>query len=135
MIRIVAFVIVVAAIPLLMLFGENETIAGFAPEQLASLAALLAFGMVTGSWAFSHFSGRWKQGLQAMAFWTGALILLAAVYTYRYELQDGANMILSSFMPGYAVTTRKGEVITTKDQNRKFCLGRLGKRHKNALHL
>ena len=107
---------------LVFLHGEG-TIAGLAPDQLARLVALTAFGLLAASWMFERFRGGWAAALRDLVLWAAILIGLVALYTYRFEVQDVASRMLGEVVPGQAVVTRGGEVTFSRRRDGSFLVG------------
>jgi aspartyl protease family protein len=79
-------------------------VAGLRNEQFASLvwnAVLLVF---FGAAVVTLFRGRLTHALQAALFWITVVVLLAVGYTYRFELREVADRVLSELVPGYAAS-------------------------------
>lgn len=109
-----ALAIILGAVAALVLWGGDETIAGFRADQLASLAWVSAVGIVVLGWVVSHFRGQWSRALGALAFWLAMVVGLVALYTYRFEITTVASRMVSEVSPGTTVTGASGEVSITR---------------------
>lgn len=118
----VALAVIIAAIAVLVLFGGNETILGLRPDLIASLAWLGAVGILAFGWVVQHFRGQWTRALEAIAFWMAMIVMLVAVYSYRFELQGFANRLLGEVAPGYTVTLAGGEVQVARHAGGSFVI-------------
>ncbi|WP_342358464.1 hypothetical protein [Terrarubrum flagellatum] len=108
------FLFLVAAMIVLVFFGDRERIAGLTPPELAAASAVLALSIPFLQRIKAEYGGRWGKGMQALAFWLGAILLIVGLHSYRFELSAIANRVLGALMPGMAVATRDGEVTITR---------------------
>ncbi len=83
--------------------AQHGEIAGIALGDFAQLVAYGAIGLVVGAGVVAAFTGRLGEALRAILLWAVIFCVLAAGYTYRYELHAGAYRILAEIAPGYAV--------------------------------
>lgn len=116
----VPFLILVAAMIVLVFFGDRDRIAGLTPPELAGVAAVLALGIPFFQRMRAEYGGRWGKGMQALAFWLGAILLIVGLHAYRFELSAVANRVLGSLMPGATIATRDGEVVITRQEGGSF---------------
>jgi aspartyl protease family protein len=79
-------------------------IAGLPNEQFASLLWNVVLLVFLGGAVVTLFRGRLTHALQAALFWTTVVVLLAVGYTYRFELREVADRVLSELIPGYAAS-------------------------------
>ncbi|MDJ1159792.1 TIGR02281 family clan AA aspartic protease [Chelatococcus sp. SYSU_G07232] len=118
----IALAIVLGAVALLLVFHGEETIGGFRPDQIASLAWVSAVGILVLGWVVRHFRGRWTQALEALAFWLALIVALVALYSYRFDLARLANRLLGEVAPGYVVVADGGEVSVARHAGGSFIL-------------
>lgn len=114
------FAILIAAMILLIFFGERESIAGLTPPEIAGLGIVLALGIPFFHRIRAEYGGRWAKGMQALAFWIGAILLIVGLHSYRFELSAVAHRVLGSLMPGAAIATRDGEATITRQDGGSF---------------
>lgn len=129
MLNLVLLAVVIAAMVILVIFGEGEKIAGLEPSLFASLVSASAFGLLVLSWGASEFQGRWREAARNAALWMLILFGLLAAYAYRFEFQDMANRVLAEVAPGYVVMARGGEVTIARSASGSFLVaGRINGR-------
>jgi aspartyl protease family protein len=88
------------ALALLVLRHDQGNVAGLRNEQFASLVWLLALLVFLAGPVAVMFRKRFSRALQAVVMWLAIALLLALGYTYRFELRDVANRVLSEIVPG-----------------------------------
>jgi aspartyl protease family protein len=79
-------------------------VAGLRNEQFASLVWNAVLLLFFGAAVVTLFRGRLTHALQAALFWITIVVLLAVGYTYRFELREVADRVLSELVPGYAAS-------------------------------
>jgi aspartyl protease family protein len=92
------------AVLVLVLRHDEGNVAGLRNEAFASAVWAIALLVFLGGWVLAAFRGRLTQALQGVLFWLAIAVLLALGYTYRFELRDVADRVLSELVPGYAST-------------------------------
>src|SRR4051812_47581413 len=103
----------------LVLRHDQGTIAGFETGDFASLVYKIALLIFIGGAVLALFRGRVADAFQAAIFWVLVGLLLALGYTYRYDLRDISERVLSELVPGRAVT-RGGSVEIARGQRGEF---------------
>src|SRR5215213_10958327 len=93
----------------LVLRHDHATVAGFETGDFASLVYKIALLIFIGGAVLALFRERIAEAFQAAAFWVVIGLLLAVGYTYRHDLRDIADRVLSELMPGRAVS--RGSVV------------------------
>src|SRR6266550_6726368 len=88
----------------LVLRHDHGTIAGFETGDFASLVYKIALLIFIGGAVLALFRERVAEAFQAAAFWVVIGLLLAVGYTYRHDLRDIGERVLSELMPGRAVS-------------------------------
>jgi aspartyl protease family protein len=73
-------------------------------EQFASLVWNVVLLVFLGTAVLTLFRGRLTHALQAALFWITVVVLLAVGYTYRFELREVGDRMLSELIPGYAAS-------------------------------
>jgi aspartyl protease family protein len=101
----------------LVLRHDQGTIAGFETSDFASLVYKIALLIFIGGSVLALFRDRVAEAFQAAAFWVVVGLLLAVGYTYRYDLRDIGDRVLSELMPGRAVS-RSGGIVEIARGNR-----------------
>jgi len=81
---------------------DDGTIAGLESHDFASLAIKIALLVFFGGFVLAMFRQRFTQALEATLFWVVIALILAAGYSYRTELREIADRILSEIVPGRA---------------------------------
>jgi len=81
---------------------DDGTIAGLESHDFASLAIKIALLVFFGGFVLAMFRQRFTQALEAALFWVVIALILAAGYSYRTELREIADRILSEIVPGRA---------------------------------
>ncbi|MEA2880049.1 MAG: aspartyl protease family protein [Hyphomicrobiales bacterium] len=100
----------------LVLRHDQGTIAGFETGDFASLVYKVALLIFIGGAVLALFRDRIAEAFQAAAFWVVIGLLLAVGYTYRHDLRDIGDRVLSELMPGGAVS--RGSVVEISRGNR-----------------
>lgn len=112
--------IIIAAIAALVLFGDHESIAGLRPDQFASVAWLIAIGLVVIGTVVPHYRGQWLRAVEALAFWAAMLLMLVVLYSYRDAVTAIGGRLFSELAPGTTDTAEGGEVSVTRRMNGEF---------------
>ncbi len=81
---------------------DDGTIAGLTTHDFGSLAVKVAFLVFLGGTVIAMFRYRFKEALEAALFWAVLALLLAAAYSYRAELREVGDRVLSELIPGRA---------------------------------
>lgn len=118
----VAFIVVIAAMIVLAIFGDRDTIAGLTPQEFAGLSFVVALGIPFLQRIKAEYGGQWRKGMQALAFWLGAIVLIVGLHSYRLELSEVAHRVFGAFTPGSPIATRDGEVRFTRQDGGSFVL-------------
>jgi len=103
----------------LVLRHDRGTIAGFETGDFASLVYKIALLIFIGGAVLALFRERIAEAFQAAAFWVVIGLLLAVGYTYRQDLRDIGDRVLSELMPGRAVS-RGGTVEVARGNRGEF---------------
>jgi aspartyl protease family protein len=81
---------------------DDGTIGGLATHDFAALAVKVALVVFVGSFVLAMFRYRFTAALEAAFFWVVIALCLAAGYSYRAELREIGDRILSELVPGRA---------------------------------
>jgi aspartyl protease family protein len=107
-----------AALILLIARHDEGTVAGLSTQDFASLLYKIAILTFVGGAVLMLFRERFSEALQAALFWVVLALILAVGYTYRYDLREIGDRVLSELIPGRAAShgrtveiarTRSGE--------------------------
>ncbi|MBX6329342.1 MAG: TIGR02281 family clan AA aspartic protease [Pseudolabrys sp.] len=60
-----------------------------------------ALAVFAGGLALTLLRERLSRVLEALLFWAVVALLVAVVYSYRYELRDAADRVVAQLMPGH----------------------------------
>jgi aspartyl protease family protein len=101
----------------LVLRHDQGTIAGLETGDFASLVYKIALLIFIGGAVLALFRERIAEAFQAAAFWVVIGLLLAVGYTYRHDLRDIGDRVLSELLPGRAVS-RSGGIVEIARGNR-----------------
>ena len=104
--RLFWFLLLLIGIGLLALVLRHDqgTIAGFETGDFASLVYKIALLVFIGGAVLALFRERIAEAFQAAMFWVVIGLVLALGYTYRYDLRDIGDRVLSELVPGRAAT-------------------------------
>jgi aspartyl protease family protein len=100
----------------LVLRHDQGTIAGLETGDFASLVYKIALLIFIGGAVLALFRERIAEAFQAAIFWVVIGLLLAVGYTYRYDLRDIGDRVLSELMPGRALS--RGDTVEIARGNR-----------------
>jgi aspartyl protease family protein len=103
----------------LVLHHDQGTI-GLETGDFGSLVYKIALLVFIGSAALALFRERIAQAFQAAMFWVVIGLLLVVGYTYRYDLRDIGDRVLSELMPGRAATRNGGAVEISRGTRGEF---------------
>src|SRR5437588_8932825 len=98
---------------------DRGTIAGFETGDFASLIYKIALLIFIGGAVLALFRERIAEAFQAAAFWVVIGLLLALGYTYRHDLRDVADRVLTELLPGRALS-RGGTVEIARGNRGEF---------------
>src|ERR1043165_44087 len=88
----------------LILRHDQGTIGGLETGDVASLVYKIALLVFIGGAVLALFRDRIAEAFQAAMFWVVIGLLLAVGYTYRHDLREVGERVLSELMPGRAVS-------------------------------
>ena len=103
----------------LVLRHDAGTVAGFETGDFASLVYKIALLIFIGGAVLAMFRERIADAFQAAMFWVVIGLLLAVGYTYRHDLRDIGDRVLSELLPGRA-TSRAGAVEIARGRGGEF---------------
>lgn len=106
----------------LVLRHDRGTIAGFETGDFASLIYKIALLVFIGGAVLALFRERVAEAFQAAIFWVVIGLLLAVGYTYRHDLRDIGDRVLSELLPGRAVSRSGGVVEIARGNRGEFAI-------------
>jgi aspartyl protease family protein len=104
----------------LVFFHGDGIVAGLQAEEFASLIAFGALLLLVSGWVVQEFRGQWMRGVQAMLFWIVLGAGLVGLYSYRWEIREGASRVISDLAPGEPVVGSGGEVSIARRMDGTF---------------
>ena len=103
----------------LVLRHDQGTIGGLETGDVASLIYKIALLVFIGGAVLALFRERIAEAFQAAMFWVVIGLLLAVGYTYRHDLRDIGDRVLSELLPGRALS-RGGTVEIARGNRGEF---------------
>jgi aspartyl protease family protein len=83
---------------------EGGMVGSFTTDEFSSLAVNVALAVFIGAMVFALFRERISKAFEAALFWTMAALILVVGYTYRADLREVADRVLSELVPGRPAT-------------------------------
>jgi aspartyl protease family protein len=83
---------------------DQGTIGGLETGDFASLVYKIALLIFIGGAVLALFRERIAEAFQAAMFWVVIGLLLAVGYTYRHDMRDVADRVLTELLPGRALS-------------------------------
>jgi aspartyl protease family protein len=100
-----SFLLGVVLIALILIIARRAGSGGQLSElDLGSLAQKIVILVVAGAVALMLFRERFAQAVTAALFWVVLALVLVAGYSYRFELHDVADRLMTELAPGHAST-------------------------------
>jgi len=103
----------------LILRHDQATIGGLETGDFASLVYKIALLIFIGGAVLALFRDRIAEAFQAAMFWVVIGLLLAVGYTYRQDLREVADRVLTELLPGRALS-RGGTVEIARGNRGEF---------------
>ena len=98
---------------------DQGTIGGLETGDFASLVYKIALLIFIGGAVLALFRERIAEAFQAAMFWVVIGLLLAVGYTYRHDMRDVADRVLTELLPGRALS-RGGTVEIARGNRGEF---------------
>jgi aspartyl protease family protein len=95
---------------------DQGTIGGLETGDFASLVYRMALLIFIGGAVLALFRERIAEAFQAAMFWVVIGLLLAVGYTYRHDMRDVAERVLTELLPGRALS--RGGIVEIARGNR-----------------
>jgi aspartyl protease family protein len=92
---------------LMMTRQREETIASLTQPDFAMLLYQVGLIVLVGAGVLALFREKLAQALEAALIWIAIAVILVVTYTYRLELRDVGDRVLTELIPGRAVTFGK----------------------------
>src|SRR5215216_268892 len=86
------------ALAILVARHDQDTAAGMLNDQFASLAMQVALVVFVGGMVLALFRQRFAHALEAALLWAIVAVLLMVGYTFRFELRDIGDRVLSELV-------------------------------------
>jgi aspartyl protease family protein len=102
--RLLWVVLGAVLIALVVIIARRGEDAGLSELNLGSLAQKIVVLVVAGAVALMLFRERFAQALTAALFWVVLALVLVVGYSYRFELHDVADRVMTELAPGHATT-------------------------------
>jgi len=80
---------------------DQDAIASLLRHDIGSLVLKIALLVFAGGLLLVLFRERLSKALEATLFWVVVGLLLVVGYTYRFELRDVADRVMSELVPGH----------------------------------
>jgi aspartyl protease family protein len=81
--------------------NDHDAIANLLSHDVGSLILKVAIAVFIGGLMLILFRERLSKALEALLFWAVLGLLLVVAYSYRFELHDAADRVLSELIPGH----------------------------------
>jgi aspartyl protease family protein len=95
---------ILIALVVLVMRHDAGTVGPLTTYEFSSLAYKIALLVFLGGTVLTLFRERFAKALEAAVFWIVLALILALGYTYRFELRDVGDRVLSELVPGHVVT-------------------------------
>jgi aspartyl protease family protein len=83
---------------------HGGVMAGLDDHDQLSLVYKIGVLILVGSVALRMFRDRFGEAIQTALMWVVVAMVLVAGYTYRFELKDVGDRVMSELVPGYTAT-------------------------------
>jgi aspartyl protease family protein len=100
----VLLAVLTVVIFLLILKQDEGAIAGLTRLDISSLSVKIVILVFLGALVLALFREQFSRALESALIWVVIALLLAVVYTYRFELREVGDRVLAEFVPGHAAT-------------------------------
>ena len=95
--------IIGAAALLLVLRHDSGTVLGMDSDQFGSAVFYSVWALAVAAAIFPR-RARWRDVVRNIVLWVAIILVLAAGYLYRYELQDIGSIVTGGLLPGSPVS-------------------------------
>ena len=106
---LVWFLLAIGLVALVFIYLEQReiSIASLSGFGLSSLTVQIVLLLIAGVTLLALFRENFSNALKSLAIWIAIVLALAVGYTYRFELREVGDRVMSEFVPGH-VATRSG---------------------------
>jgi aspartyl protease family protein len=104
--RLLWFLLIGLLIAIVMVIAQHSEgrIGPLSTGEFGSLAYMLLILLFLGSAAITMFRERFSQAVTAALLWIVVGLVLVIGYSYRYELQNIADRVMSELVPGHVIS-------------------------------
>ena len=95
---------VALSLAVLIASNDQDAIANLLRHDVSSLMLKVVIVIFAGGLILVMFRERLSQALEALLFWAVVGMLLVIAYSYRFELHEISDRVLSELIPGRAAT-------------------------------
>jgi aspartyl protease family protein len=100
---------ILAAVMLFLVMQRDGTLANLEPVDFSALTIRVISVVFVIAVGITFFRERLSQAIEAALVWVVIALLLVLGYTYRFELRDVGDRVLSELVPGHVAT--RGRVV------------------------
>jgi aspartyl protease family protein len=100
---------ILAVVMFFLVMQRDGSLASLETVDISSLTVKIVGLVFVLALAITFFRERLSQAIEAALVWVVIALLLVLGYTYRFELRDVADRVLSELVPGHAST--RGRVV------------------------
>jgi aspartyl protease family protein len=101
--------IIVAVVLIVLVAQKNASLSWLGDVDHGELFMQTVLAVFIGTIVISFFRRRWSQAILAALAWALIVMLLALGYTYRFELREIRDRVLSELVPGR--TASRGRIV------------------------
>lgn len=106
----------------LIIARRGDDASGLSAADLGSLAQKIVVLVIAGAVALMLFRERFAQAVTAALFWVALALVLVVGYSYRFELHDVADRVMTELAPGHATTAAGRTVQVARAANGDFAV-------------
>jgi aspartyl protease family protein len=105
------FLLAIGLVALVFIYLDQNgiTVAGLSALDTSSLTVKIVIVALLAVVVLGLFRERFSEALRSILIWIAVVLALAVGYTYRFELRDVADRVMSEFLPGHAAT--RGRIV------------------------
>jgi aspartyl protease family protein len=103
----ILLILLAGGLLLMMTRQRDDTIASLTQPDFAMLLYQVGLIVLVGALVLALFREKLAQALEAAAIWVAIALILVVGYTYRLDLRDVGERVLTELVPGRAATFGK----------------------------